>query len=77
MALGRDCNAAVVGSIPIRGINYYLLIFLLLPCHQGEIFALNDATQHATTQKNSTECRKRSVFTLSSLCLPCHMRDTA
>ena len=66
-----NCNAPVVGSIPIRE-NQKIIIYIFFSWlwHPGKRTALSSA------RKNLEEIAERSILSLGSLCLQCLVRDS-
>ena len=75
-------NRLVVFSIPARGneykMNIFIYIYIFIPLLWCRGKARRWVPPHNTQcLQNSAECGERSVLTLDSPCLPCCVRDTA
>ena len=71
-----ECIAMVVGSIPTRGNELFILlvnIFISALWHQGKSLPLSSATQPAMPRKTSAASGERNVlntrFLLSTICI--------
>ena len=67
-------NRLVVGSIPIRGNEIFIYINIFIYSLWCRVKA---QSLHLQWLQNSAKNGERSVLTLSYLCLPCCVRDTA